>query len=167
MNSSTDNANLENTNQAWSSWGYNLVCAQIKGENGSDSSSKRDLRPLFEYVSGHETCFLEFKATPYRPKEKHSNENPYGYKPGETDDDYAWNVVKAIIALANTAGGAIVLGVTDKGHEPIEGIAKELWAGNNWDKFSCELPGKIFRKSYEVISSDKNTSSLNLNRRQP
>lgn len=166
MNSNTDNTNPENTNQAWSSWGYNLVCAQIKDGNGADSSAKGDLTPLFEYVSGHETCFLEFKATPYKPKEKYSNENPYGYKPGETDDDYAWNVVKAIIALANTAGGAIVLGVTDKGHEPIKNIAKDLWSGNKWDKFSIELPDKIFRKSYDVISNSKNTSSLNLNRRQ-
>ena len=165
MNSNKNSADLGNTNPSWSSWGYDLVCAQINGESGTGSSTKGDLSQLFEYVSGHETCFLEFKATPFKPKEKHSDENPYGYKPDETADDYAWNVVKSIIALANTAGGAVILGVTDKGHEPILNIAKEHWAGDKWDEFSRNLFNRIFHKSYDIVSDTKHNSSPSLNHR--
>ena len=156
MNNNTDGVDLGNTNQTWSGWGYDLVLEQISSED----TAQIDLNPLFDYVSGHETCFLEFKATPFFPDQKFSKDNPFGYKEGESSDDYAWNVAKAIIALANTAGGAIILGVSDKGHEPIERICKKKWEGKLWDKFSTTIREQIIKEKYSVFDKEKNQKRL-------
>lgn len=54
-----------------------------------------------------ETEWLELKAASY----------PDGgrFEKGKNADDYRWNVAKAVIALANSIGGVVLLGVADDG----------------------------------------------------
>lgn len=63
---------------------------------------------LFHLAGGEETEWLEFKAglgpPPGKPMDK-----------GENLDDYRWHVAKAVIALANTRGGAVILGINPQG----------------------------------------------------
>lgn len=62
---------------------------------------------LLKLVGQSETEWLELKTASH----------PKGgrFKPGENEDDYRWNVVKAVIALANSIGGVVLLGVADDG----------------------------------------------------
>lgn len=58
-------------------------------------------------VGQSETEWLELKAASY----------PEGgrFAQGRNTDDYRWNVAKAVIALANSIGGVVLLGVADDG----------------------------------------------------
>lgn len=62
---------------------------------------------LMELVRNSETEWLELKASFY----------PEGgnFEQGTNADDYRWNVAKAVIALANSIGGVVLLGVADDG----------------------------------------------------
>ncbi|MEA3643048.1 MAG: NACHT domain-containing protein [Lamprobacter sp.] len=63
------------------------------------------IKVLLKLAEGQETEWLEFKAALY----------PEGgqFKDGEKADDYHWHVAKAAVALANMAGGAVILGLDD------------------------------------------------------
>ena len=61
------------------------------------------LEPLIELAGGQETEWLEFKAAMPTSGD------------GLNAQDYAWHVVKALVALTNTGGGAVLLGVDDAG----------------------------------------------------
>ena len=68
------------------------------------------LKALLALADGSERDWLEFKAATY----------PLGghFKEPENKHDYRWNVAKAVIALANSIGGVVLLGVNDAG-EPV------------------------------------------------
>lgn len=63
---------------------------------------------LLQLAEDQETDWLEFKAALH----------PEGgiFKPGEKPGDYHWHVAKAVVALANTGGGAVILGLDDNLH---------------------------------------------------
>ena len=62
---------------------------------------------LLELAGGGENEWLEFKAASC----------PKGGEPelGKNDADYRWNVAKAVVAMANSLGGVVFLGVDDQG----------------------------------------------------
>lgn len=60
-----------------------------------------------ELVRNSETEWLELKAASY-PEGGH-------FEQGTNANDYHWNVAKAVIALANSIGGVLLLGVADDG----------------------------------------------------
>lgn len=62
---------------------------------------------LMELVRNSETEWLELKASFYPEGGK--------FEQGTNADDYRWNVAKAVIALANSIGGVVLLGVADNG----------------------------------------------------
>lgn len=68
------------------------------------------LQALLKIVEGGENEWLELKAASF----------PEGgvFAEGANEDDYRWNVAKAAIALANSVGGVVLLGVNDAG-QPI------------------------------------------------
>lgn len=65
------------------------------------------VKALIQLVKESETEWLELKAG------THPKNGVFGK--GENADDYYWNVAKAVIALANSVGGVVLLGVTDDG----------------------------------------------------
>jgi cold shock CspA family protein len=65
------------------------------------------VKALIQLVKESETEWLELKAA------THPKNGVFGK--GENADDYYWNVAKAVIALANSVGGVVLLGVTDDG----------------------------------------------------
>lgn len=65
------------------------------------------LDALLELVGGSETEWLELKAATY-PKEGN-------FQKDANEDDYRWDVARAVIALANSIGGVVLLGVNDQG----------------------------------------------------
>ena len=77
------------------------LCRRVLARTGGD------VAPLIALAKGRETGWLEFKATCEPPVD--------GPMPGTNADDYRWNVAKAIIAMANTDGGCLLLGVDDAG----------------------------------------------------
>ncbi|WP_270933285.1 RNA-binding domain-containing protein [Falsiroseomonas oryzae] len=65
------------------------------------------METLLQLLGNSETEWLELKASSY----------PEGgrFEQGTNADDYRWNVAKAVIALANSIGGVVLLGVADDG----------------------------------------------------
>lgn len=94
--------------------GYELA-SRILSENNFESS------PLLDLTGKQEGDWLEFKAALFPD---HTNSNPSsGSSKTETSKenevDYFWHVAKAVIAMANSHGGVILLGVSDHG-EPVD-----------------------------------------------
>lgn len=69
--------------------------------------------PLITLSGGHETEWLEFKAALFPVPESALPPGRASRKAQENDWDYFWNVAKAVIAMANGHGGAVLLGVAD------------------------------------------------------
>ena len=97
---------------------------------------KGGIEKLIELAGGGETDWLEFKDAleprdgKYRPcKDRRKNEK----KP-----DYQWNLAKAVISMANTRGGAVLVGVreTDSGFPEPAGLYPDR---KNWDDFCREV----------------------------
>ena len=65
------------------------------------------LGALLELVGGSETEWLELKAATF-PRDGN-------FQKGANEDDYRWDVARAVIALANSIGGVVLLGVNDQG----------------------------------------------------
>lgn len=65
------------------------------------------VKSLMQLVQQSETEWLELKASAH-PKNG-------VFERGTNVDDYYWHVAKAVIALANSIGGVVLLGVTDDG----------------------------------------------------
>ena len=80
--------------------GYEFVCKVLEATGG-------DVTPLIAATNGYETEWLEFKAATAPGAE--------GMKPGESLGDYRWHVAKALFAMANATGGAVILGVRETG----------------------------------------------------
>lgn len=79
--------------------GYELARRVLGHEKGGVAA-------LLALAGGRETDWLEFKAAMVgRGK---------GRKQGEKDADGHWNVAEAVIAMANTCGGAVIIGIEDK-----------------------------------------------------
>ena len=60
---------------------------------------------LIDLAGGGEADWLEFKAD-LMPREGQ-------YQKNENKADYQWNVAEAVIAMANSSGGVILLGVAE------------------------------------------------------
>ncbi len=84
--------------------GYDL-CLFVLEEN------ENKVIDLIDLASGMETDWLEFKAA-CGPPEDDSSGNKLN------KNDYRWHVAEAVIALANTHGGCVLLGVNDEA-EPV------------------------------------------------
>ena len=67
--------------------------------------SQGGIEKLLELVNNEETDWLEFKAS-LRPKDEE-------FRKGENIYDYYWHVAKAVISMANTQGGAVIIGIDD------------------------------------------------------
>ncbi|MBR4663992.1 MAG: putative DNA binding domain-containing protein, partial [Lentisphaeria bacterium] len=64
------------------------------------------VKALMERAENSERPWLEFKASIQLLKE-HVKE---GYKP----EDLYWEIAKAVIAMMNTYGGAVIIGINDQ-----------------------------------------------------
>ncbi len=93
--------------------GYTLV-EKILNHFGDEGVAK-----LLECTNHQETEFLEFK-TSYLLSEEERRENSHK----ELQKALDWNISKAIISIANTAGGALIIGIGDDGHTlcPVENL---------------------------------------------
>lgn len=87
---------------------------------------------------GNETVWLEFKAS-LNPKDGL-------YERGENKDDYRWNVAEAVIAMANTVGGVVLLGLDDRAQ--VVGLA------------ASDSRETIQRKGYEAFNREVVQSAL-------
>jgi len=81
--------------------GYDLVSRVLDHPNGG-------VEALFELAAEGETDWLEFKAAMIGRHKDRKN-------PNEKDADGHWNVAEAVIAMANSRGGAVLIGVDDFG----------------------------------------------------
>ncbi len=119
--------------------GYDL-CIGLLQQKGADLIADG----LVDAADCKETDWLEFKAACAPP-----SPCPDG---ALSADDYRWHIARAALALANTYGGAILLGVNDEG-EPIglEGCdPKKLLSRNDQgtDAFIRHLDRTIFKPSH-------------------
>ena len=90
--------------------GYELVSRVL-------SASAFSCDALIDLAGNQETEWLEFKAALYPPA--HDATTPHKAGTKENEADYFWHVAKAVLALANSAGGAVLLGVSDNA-EPVD-----------------------------------------------
>jgi hypothetical protein len=100
--------------------GYDL-CRQILDQ------TRYDVSPLIQLAKKGESDWLEFKAS-LRPKGD-------VYQNNQKKGDFLWHVAKAVVAFANTYGGAVLLGVDDTGN-PV-GLQSSVKDSDsyNWDSF--------------------------------
>ena len=66
---------------------------------------------LLRYASNDECDFLELKASVHVPSED--------CKPGELPSDIFWNIAHELIAMINSRGGILLLGVDNKGNHDV------------------------------------------------
>jgi len=85
--------------------GYDLA-AKILETHPNDA-----IETMLRYSNGAECDWLEFKAG--------MTLLPEAVKKHETLDDLYWDYLLSIIAMANTRGGAFIIGVKDKTHEVV------------------------------------------------
>jgi len=97
-----------------------------------------EFRPLLSLLDGEETEWLEFKASLLPPPDRKDVNKADGQ----------WAVTKAAVAVANSVGGAVLLGVSDDAmpadlaHCDPKGYLRE----EGWDGFARKvLDGGIFR----------------------
>lgn len=106
------------------------------------------LTKLIDEITAGETEYLEFKATcvfdPVAP----------GSKKGENQQDLSWNIARELIALYNTKGGALVIGIDDKSKNPIP--LPGFNPSNQSDYLRTMIKDKIFPRS--LIWKTKNGS---------
>lgn len=85
--------------------GYELAVLILDHRRGG-------VEALLRLTSAHETDWLELKAGMQTASAER--------KPGEKDSDGHWNVARAVIALANTRGGVVLVGIDD--HRKVIGL---------------------------------------------
>jgi hypothetical protein len=68
---------------------------------------------LIEVAGSHETEWLEFKSSLYPVPDSLLPDEHVKRKEKDNDYDYFWHVAKAVISIANTKGGVVLLGVSD------------------------------------------------------
>ena len=113
----------------------------------------RDVQILLDVADHQETVFLECKSCICMPRE---GEIPGEPEIGERQDDYSWNVIKAIMALANTRGGCVLVGIEDhdlkaigikaiKSRKVIQSDDVKEW--DDYSRYVRELLEKSFRLS--------------------
>ncbi|HJL02365.1 MAG TPA: protein kinase [Polyangiaceae bacterium LLY-WYZ-15_(1-7)] len=98
-----------------------------------------ELRPLLEVLGDEETEWLEFKAALIPPPDRE----------GANDNDGRWAVTKAAVALANSVGGAVLLGVDDDGRPAplVDSDPKGYFEKQGWDVFARKvLDAGLFRE---------------------
>lgn len=83
--------------------GYELVKSIL-------SSSNNNLKTLLKCADDRENEWLEFKAGVHLLPDENSK---------ETDEDLLWNITKAVIAIMNTVGGAVIIGIRDNDLEVV------------------------------------------------
>ena len=95
-----------------------------------------DVGPLLKLVNGIETEWLEFKAATKPKDEKfYKNENKW---------DYRLDVSKALFAMANSIGGAVLIGVGENSSKAVEPVnLKNSGFKGDKDKFILELGDHI------------------------
>ncbi len=107
------------------------------------SRGRQELRPLLDLLGNDEVDWLELKASllpdPREPLPEDMN-----------DADHFWHVARGVVALANSEGGALLLGVDDSGkpvdlsHSDPKGYMKQ----GGWDLFVRKVLDKaLFRPS--------------------
>lgn len=85
--------------------GYDLA-AKILESHPNDA-----IETMLKYSNGAECDWLEFKAG--------MTLLPEDVAKGDKPDDLYWDYLLSIVAMANTRGGAFVIGVNDKTHEAV------------------------------------------------
>jgi len=107
--------------------------------NVSDEALDR----LVSHLGRAETHWLEFKAACEAPAARDAS-----HASNHSADDYRWHLVRAVVALANTDGGCVLLGLDDSGepvgleHSDPEGIL----ARKGMDAFLRHLEDAVVRR---------------------
>ena len=124
--------------------GYDLAARLIEKHNG-------DLNAMIELAGRRETSWLEFKADPFC----RTGEN------GERQEDYSWHILKAVVAFANTCGGAVIIGADDSGKSvPLRDKDSGEVTGN-LDKYLRDLDAVLFKRDQFTV---RNENEKNPNR---
>ena len=121
------------------------------------------MEALLRYAGNAETDWLELKAGMcLLPEDK---------KKGETEKDLYWNIAKEVIALMNTSGGALVIGIHDKtlnlvpleendprhilAEKGIDGYVREFVRSNVWpSSLSWTYRGKTWELADKQVPTD-------------
>ena len=136
----------------------------------SDNGKKDVIENILEGTNEQETNIIEFKATAFRPQ------NVKNEKGGTKEDDYKWNVLKAIIAFANTSGGVVFVGIKeDKALHKREPYQLFLKNGKNYkdiqnqnsddmDEYIRAINERILQKTrFETTPDDSNSEKKEQN----
>ncbi len=125
--------------------------------------SQGGVEALIRYAGNAETDWLELKAGMcLLPEDR---------KKGETERDLYWNIAKEVIALMNTSGGALVIGIHDKtlnlvpleendprhilAEKGIDGYVREFVRSNVWtSSLSWTYRGKTWELADKQVPTD-------------
>ena len=110
------------------------------------------IEAMLEANGGEESEWLEFKASMTLLPEHEAN--------GETTDDLHLNFVKSIVALVNTYGGAFVIGVDDKKHEPVPILLGDMTEETYIRRQVC---GKLLKQEWKKLKGKHAGETWKLN----
>ena len=120
--------------------GYNIVKNLPEGG---------DINFLLEKASNRENSWLEFKGDAFYREEQRSS-------PKETQDDYSWNILKAVIAFANTCGGCVLIGLDDNNSNPVPLRNTDGGKTVNMDRYLRDLQAVLFEKGkFKICHQDE------------
>ncbi|TGD72186.1 NACHT domain-containing protein [Mangrovimicrobium sediminis] len=94
-----------------------------------------ELDAILQLTEGSEVDWLEFKAAIKAQNPQEAAES--------NDADYVFNLIKALVSMANGSGGMVVLGIDDEGNAV--GLDKSGFDGNR-DSFTRLISDKVLNK---------------------
>lgn len=110
--------------------------------------SRYGVEKLLECANNAETDWLELKASLFlRPEDA---------APGETQQDLNWNIARELIAMCNTRGGVLLVGIDDKAHNPVS----LCWPDGTKVDTGSDMEMFIREQVYPALCPDKKQWSV-------
>lgn len=109
----------------------------------------KNLDSLLNVVDLSETAFIELKAV-VEPKDGILDKNT-------KIDDYYWHVTRALVALSNSSGGVLIIGISESDYK-CETV--DLNWGKNEDKYINGILNKIINYKQNEIVINKNRKKI-------
>ena len=128
------------------------------------SDPEKGVERIIHEIIGQENRYVDFKATALKPADLSKIPGEANSKCNQ-EDDYLWNIMKEIIAFANTSGGIVFVGIAedeqthslltpDIEYKTSKSECKTVKEREDWDEYKRVVDDKL-RKGKFVTTDQK------------